>query len=99
MGTQTEIDLAKLYRLYVDSRSRRASSVGIVHSGSSQTILACVCGAHHTTATRHRGRTRHEAEFRTAHSDCMLRAICYRTIGGRATQMPREKLLATLVSK
>jgi hypothetical protein len=59
---------------------RRTKPVAIIHSGGKQTIFGCVCGAQHTTATRYRGKTRHEADFRLAHKYCAERIVAEQPI-------------------
>lgn len=51
-----------------DPKLRRQQPVGLVHSGSRQTIYACLfCGAHHTAATSYRHAV-HVAEFLRYHN-------------------------------
>ncbi len=69
------LTIAQIYRKLVDPRSRRTRSTAIIHSGGEQTIYGCVCGATHTAATRYRGTTRHEREWRHAHRSCMVEAV------------------------
>ena len=60
-----------LYRASHPS-SRRATSTAIVHNGSSKTVFECICGSTHSTATRHRGMTLHEAIWKATHAECAL---------------------------
>jgi hypothetical protein len=52
-------------------RSRRTGPTAIVKSGGIQTIFDCICGSRHSCATRHRGNTRHELDWRKDHADCL----------------------------
>ena len=69
----THAEALAIYRA-ANPKARRTGSVAIVHYGGIQTILGCVCGAEHTTATRHRGKTKHERDWRALHADCIVRA-------------------------
>ena len=59
----------RLYR-QTHPKSRRTQPTAITHSGSNRTVFECICGSQHTTATRHRGRTRHEREWLAEHAAC-----------------------------
>lgn len=67
--TQAVTALRKLF-----PRLRRTRSTAIVHTGSSQTIYGCVCGAEHTCATAYRG-ARHVTDWRNEHAGCAARAL------------------------
>jgi hypothetical protein len=70
-----EITLGLIYRIVVNPKARRANSTAIIHSGGRRTIYGCVCGATHTEATDYRGKSKHYADWRRAHKDCMFHAI------------------------
>lgn len=58
-----------LYRR-MNTRARRTRATAIEHSGGSQTIYGCICGARHTCATSYR-QARHVSEWRKEHDRCL----------------------------
>ena len=49
---------------------RRTGPTAIIHSGGTQTIFGCLCGATHTCATDYDGRnSKHVREWRELHDE------------------------------